>query len=298
MLDGFARKKASEGGTMISTRIRGGLGNQLFQYCAGRALALRRGVDVSLDVRDYDRANAFKVGLGHFNVQTVPAERLPVGREDGTVKALLKVVKGGALRSYREAPLGYDEAFGGLPDETHLKGYWQSERYFADFEDQIRDDLRIVTLPSQKNVEMLAGIQRCNAVSLHIRRGDYVSNAKFNAAHGTCDLEYYARAAAFVAQRAGDPVIYAFSDDPAWVAENLRLPYEMRFVGHNDGDTNYEDLRLMLACQHHIIANSSFSWWGAWLNPSVEKIVAAPTQWFDDPNKTNPDILPESWHRV
>ncbi|MDB9857871.1 alpha-1,2-fucosyltransferase [Amylibacter sp.] len=283
---------------MISTRIRGGLGNQLFQYCAGRALALRHDVDVSLDVRDYDRANAFKVGLGHFGVRTIPAERLPVGREDGIAKALLKVVKGGALRSYREASLGYDLAFADLPDETHLKGYWQSERYFTDFEDQIRDDLRIVTKPSQENVDMLAEIQGCNAVSLHIRRGDYVSNAKFNAAHGTCDLDYYARAAAFVAQRVGDPVIYAFSDDPAWVAENLKLPFEMRFVGHNDGDTNYEDLRLMSACQHHIIANSSFSWWGAWLNPNAEKVVAAPTQWFGDPKKTNPDILPESWHRV
>lgn len=283
---------------MISTRIRGGLGNQLFQYCAGRALALRHGADVSLDVRDYDRANAFNVGLEHFGVQTVAAERLPVGREDGIAKALLKVLKGGALRTYREASLGYDAAFDGLPDETHLKGYWQSERYFTDFEDQIRDDLRIVTTPSQKNVDMLAEIQGCNAVSLHIRRGDYVSNAKFNAAHGTCDLDYYARAAAFVAQRVGDPVIYAFSDDPAWVAENLKLPFEMRFVGHNDGDTNYEDLRLMSACQHHIIANSSFSWWGAWLNPSVEKIVAAPVQWFGDPKKTSPDILPESWHRV
>jgi len=283
---------------MISTRIRGGLGNQLFQYCAGRALALRHGVDLSLDLRDYDKPNAFQVGLEHFNVQTVPAERLPAGREDGLLQALKKVVKGGALRTYREASLGYDAGFETLPDETHLKGYWQSERYFMPFEDQIRKDLQIVAAPSQQNVDAQAEIAACNAVSLHIRRGDYVSNAKFNAAHGTCDLEYYARSAAFVAERVGDPVIYAFSDDPAWVAENLKLPFEMRFVDHNDGATAHEDLRLMATCKHHIIANSSFSWWGAWLNPSADKVVAAPTQWFADPNKNNPDILPKGWYRV
>lgn len=283
---------------MISTRIRGGLGNQLFQYCAGRALALRHGVDLSLDLRDYDGPNTFSVGLGHFNVQTVPAERLPAGREDGVFGALAKVVTGGALRTYREASLGYDAGFEALGDETHIKGYWQSERYFLDYEDQIREDLQIIAEPSQQNVDMQGEIAACNAVSLHIRRGDYVSNAKFNAAHGTCDLDYYARAAAFVAERVGAPVIYAFSDDPAWVAENLRLPFEMRFVDHNDGSTAHEDLRLMATCKHHIIANSSFSWWGAWLNPSQEKVVAAPTQWFADPSKSNPDILPDSWHRV
>ena len=136
------------------------------------------------------------------------------------------------------------------------------------------------------------------AVSLHIRRGDYVSNEKYNAAHGTCDLAYYARAADFIADRIGTPTIYAFSDDPTWVAENLKLPYDVRYVDHNSAATNYEDLRLMAACQHHIIANSSFSWWGAWLNPSQDKLVAAPSQWFADPNKVNPDILPLAWYTV
>lgn len=283
---------------MISTRIRGGLGNQLFQYCAGRSLALRLGVDLSLDVRDYDRPNPFKVGLNHFNVQTVPAQNLPPSREDGIAKALGKIVRGGALKTYREATLGYDTAFENLSDNTHLKGYWQSERYFMPFETQIRADLQIVTEPSQKNREMQSEISAAPAVSLHIRRGDYVSNAKYNAAHGTCDLDYYARAAKFVADRVGDVVIYAFSDDPAWVAEHLKLPFEVRYVDHNDGDTNYEDLRLMATCKHHIIANSSFSWWGAWLNPSKDKLVVSPALWFADPNKANPDIWPSDWHRI
>jgi hypothetical protein len=282
---------------MISTRIRGGLGNQLFQYCAGRSLALRLGVDLSVDLRDFDKPRAFKVGLGHFNVQTVPAERLPLAREDG-VRGLGKLLRSDTLRTYREASLAYDPNFETLSDETLLKGYWQTERYFSAHETEIRRDLQIVTEPSALNAKMLGEIEACNAVSLHIRRGDYVSNEKFNAAHGTCDLAYYARAAGFVAERVGEPVIYAFSDDPEWVAENLKLPFEVRYVGHNDGDTNYEDLRLMATCKHHLIAHSSFSWWGAWLNPSLDKVVASPTQWFANPGKINPDILPAGWHKV
>lgn len=283
---------------MITTRIRGGLGNQLFQYCAGRALALRHNVHLGLDLRDFDRPKAFKVGLDHFNIQTVTANALPPIKHDG-LAAFSRWFKGGYPKPYREASLGFDSAYQTLGDNTHLKGYWQSERYFHAFELQIREDLQIVTPATDQNAKMLAAIKTTPAVSLHIRRGDYVSNEKFSAAHGTCDLPYYARAAASIARQMGkDPVVYAFSDDPEWVAENLKLPCETHYIDFNDGDHNYEDLRLMAACQHHIIANSSFSWWGAWLNPNSDKIVMAPTRWFGDPNKVNPDILPKSWQRV
>jgi hypothetical protein len=283
---------------MITTRIRGGLGNQLFQYCAGRALSLRHGVDLGLDLRDFDRPRAFKVGLGHFNTQTVQTDLLPPCKEDG-VRALARFVKGGYPKSYREASLGYDAQFETLGKHTHLKGYWQTERYFDAFEAEIRSDLQIITPPSAQNSEALSKIAAAPAVSLHIRRGDYVSNEKFNTAHGTCDLTYYARAANALAQQMGvDPVIFAFSDDPAWVAQNLKLPFETHYIDFNDGDHNYEDLRLMAACKHHIIANSSFSWWGAWLNPDPAKIVVGPTQWFADPGKSNPDILPKTWQTI
>ena len=283
---------------MIGTRIRGGLGNQLFQYCAGRALALRHGVELCLDLRDFERKAAFRMGLSHFNIQTVPAGRLPIGREDG-LAALGKVFRGGALKPYREASLGYDPAFDGLGDDRLLRGYWQSERYFSEFESQIRADLAFAEPAVGQNADVLAEISAENAVSLHIRRGDYVASDKVNAAHGTCDLAYYARAVEAVASRVEGPfVIYAFSDDPAWVTENLRLDQDVRFVDHNTGATAQEDMRLMSACRHHIIANSSFTWWGAWLNPRADKVVVGPKQWFADPKKNNPDILPEGWVRV
>lgn len=177
-----------------------------------------------------------------------------------------------------------------------LHGYWQSERYFADFEEQIRCELSVRTQPSAKNEQLLAEIAGLPAVSLHIRRGDYVNNPQANAAHGICTLEYYRSAALLISERMPEePIFYVFSDEPEWAKTNLDLPFEIRVMDHNDGDHNYEDLRLMAACRHHVIANSTFSWWGAWLNPSLEKIVIAPKQWFADPSLKNPDILPPSW---
>ena len=135
-------------------------------------------------------------------------------------------------------------------------------------------------------------------MSLHIRRGDYVSNAKIAGVHGTIALDYYARAAALIAERAGgDPVFFVFSDDPAWAAANLTLGWPTRIVDHN-GARASEDLRLMAACRHHIIANSSFSWWGAWLSPAADKTVVAPQPWFRDPALDDSTIVPQGWIRL
>ena len=132
-----------------------------------------------------------------------------------------------------------------------------------------------------------------------MRRGDYISNPRAHAVHGTCSMEYYAHAVRHIAGRIGfEPIIYVFSDEPDWALANLDMPFEMRVMDHNDSSRNYEDLRLMAACKHHVIANSSFSWWGAWLNASPEKIVVAPSKWFADSSISNPDITPNDWVRI
>lgn len=283
---------------MIAVRLRGGLGNQLFQYATGRALSLRLGTDLALDLRDWRRGNARDIGLHHFDIQTVEPQGLPIGRGDTLTDVLGKILAP-RMATYRETSLGYDPGLDRVTDDTLLKGYWQTERYFSDQAETIRRDLRLVTPPGAQTARLLEEIAQTPAVSLHIRRGDYVSNAKYNAAHGTTGLEYYARAADAIAgamDRA--PVIYAFSDDPDWVRDNLTLPHELRLVDHNTGATAHDDLRLMAACRHHIIANSSFSWWGAWLNPRPDKQVVAPKLWFGDPAKVNPDITPPGWLRL
>ncbi|MCO4839618.1 MAG: alpha-1,2-fucosyltransferase [Rhodobacteraceae bacterium] len=287
---------------MIVVRIKGGLGNQMFQYAAGRSLALKTGMPLALDLRHYQRAREHGYALGEFALADVPLDAAhlpPVLRDRPLAYCLARLTRRGP-QFLRENGLGFDPAIADISGPVWLEGYFQSERYFLAHAATIRAELTPASPPDAQNARWLADIKAdpC-AVSLHVRRGDYVRNLKFAAHHGTCTPDYYARALAHVAQKMqAEPVIYAFSDDPDWVRENLQLPAKIKVVGHNDASRNVEDLRLMSACRHHIIANSSFSWWGAWLNPRVEKIVTAPAVWFADPTSVNRDIWADNWVRI
>jgi len=288
-------------GTMIVTRLLGGLGNQLFQFAIGKSLATRLGVELRLDNRYFDIPRPDELCIHHFGHNTADVDRttMPATRQEGLLPYIAGKIRGMPYQLFQERGLAYDLAFEGLGDETYLKGYWQSERYFRSHADIVRRSLNVVTPPTKANAKLLAELETCVPVSLHVRRGDYVSNAKFHATHGTCDLDYYRRATDQMAQKLNkDLVFYAFSDEPDWVRENLKLPHEMRIVSHNGPDHNYEDIRLMRHCAHHIIANSSFSWWGAWLNPNPDKIVMTPSRWFADPKMQKHDLLPPEWIRL
>ena len=280
---------------MITTRLHGGMGNQLFQYAAARALAARLGAEVALD----ERVLAHK-GLRpcrrHFNWQVADGAALPPDRHAAPVRHVLWRLSGRAPRFRREHGLGYNPAFATWGDDSYLHGYWQSERYFAALADTLREELEIVTPPDARNAEMAVRIAAtAGAVSLHVRRGDYLALA----AHGVCSAAYYRAALDRVAAAAGiAPTVFVFSDDPDWARDNLALPCERVIVDFNGAETDYEDLRLMSECRHNVIANSSFSWWGAWLNRNPGKVVAGPARWFGDPKLANPDILPAGWLRV
>lgn len=287
---------------MIVVRMIGGLGNQMFQYATARALALRSGQEVGLDLRHYDRPREHGFGLdalAHRGIR-VPAGDLPPLLREQPLAALAWLLLNRKPRILRERHFGFDPAIAAITGPALIKGYFQTERYFVDQAATIRAEMSPKAPPDPENARWLAEIAaEPRAVSLHVRRGDYVSNARFAARHGCCTPAYYERALAHVTARLGaSPVIYAFSDDPAWVRDNLRLPCEIRIPGHNDAARNVEDLRLMAACRHHIIANSSFSWWGAWLNPRDDKVVAAPARWYADPDTRNPDIWPDTWARI
>lgn len=287
---------------MILMTLIGGLGNQMFQYAAGRSLALATGQDLVLDRRHYRRAREHGYGLDVFRLadRSVPEEDLPPFRAEQPLAHLVWKLSGRGPKPLRESGPAYDPRVAHVTGSVWLEGYFQSERYFAQHEAQIRDELTFRMPPDPENARWLSQIKdEPRAVSLHVRRGDYVQNAKFAARHGTCTPDYYASALEYVAAQMGEePVLYAFSDDPNWVRDNLDLPAEIRVVGHNGPDRNYEDLRLMSSCRHHIIANSSFSWWGAWLNPHSTKIVTAPERWYADPKFENPDIWPKDWVRL
>jgi hypothetical protein len=286
-------------GAPIISRLHGGLGNQMFQYAAGRAVALRTGRDLALDLRYFDEDVPFDFGLPNFSARfrVATPEELPPSKKVSPLG--YGIWRGLRLqpRLVREKGLGFNPGVLTLRDTVYLHGYWQSEKYFEDCAQQIRTELTVSTPPSTANAEVLEHIQTTPAVSLHVRRGDYASNPAITAAHGLCSPDYYARAIEHIAGRMAEkPVVFVFSDDPDWSETNLRFPFETRIVRGNSSQTSFEDLRLMSACRHHIIANSSFSWWGAWLNPSTDKIVAAPKDWFADPRMKNDDIQCADWH--
>ena len=282
---------------MIVTRLLGGLGNQMFQYAAGRVLAQRRGVPLAIDRRAFGDYRTHAFGMDCFMAELVdaPESRLPTPAGKGRLQRWMRRLSG-PVTVYAERDFTWDPKLSALPDGTYLDGYWQSEKYFADYAETIRHDFGIRHRPSAENAAWLQRIQDSHAVSLHIRRGDYVSDPAANALHGTCGPDYYQRAVDIVQRRTGRaPELFVFSDDPDWAAANLKLPFRMHLIRNNDAATNYEDLRLMSACRHHIIANSSFSWWGAWLDPRPDTVVVAPMRWFAGGKPDARDLVPERW---
>jgi hypothetical protein len=182
-----------------------------------------------------------------------------------------------------------------VPRASYLHGNWQSEKYFQEIAAVIRSDFAFKVPVANRNVDLARQIGKVNAVSLHVRRGDYAADPKTNANHGLCSLDYYRKALRLLNERVDQPEIFIFSDDIAWVKANLDIDLPCLFVDHNMGMESYNDMRLMSLCQHHIIANSSFSWWGAWLNPNPDKVVIAPQRWFANANKNVDDLFPEGW---
>ena len=284
----------------VISRLHGGLGNQLFQYAVGRAVALRTGAELLLDTRQYTASNPFQYDLEHFAIEARVATdaELPPAKTRPLSYAWWRKF-GRSPHFIREQGLAYNERIETIDAGCYLHGYFQSQRYFDDIAPKLWSDLSFREAISGDNARMGERIQSGASVSMHIRRGDYITNAKAQSVHGSTDIAYYKRALEAVRSQSGqDPVVYLFSNDPDWVRDNMKLDAEMVPVVINDGKTAHEDLRLMSFCDHNIIANSTFSWWGAWLNPSHGKIVVAPAQWFADPKLSNPDITPPGWLKI
>lgn len=293
---------------MVIVRLIGGLGNQLFQYAAARRIAQRRNLPLKLDISGFESYKLHAYSLKHFCIREEFATPEEIAEVKGTSKkglAKLAFRLGRKLKPYyrwsvfREPHFGpFDPNIMKTPDQVYLDGYWQSEKYFVDIQDVIRREFTVKYEQDRQSRAMAEKIARIQSVSIHVRRGDYVSNPRTNQILGTCGLDYYEQCVKRIAEQILFPHFFVFSDDPRWVTENLRLDYPATLVTHNDAARNYEDLRLMSMCKHNVIANSSFSWWGAWLNANPTKIVIAPRKWFNAPSLDDRDLLPDGWVRV
>ena len=288
---------------MIVVKIIGGLGNQMFQYAMGKTLAIRNSTELKLDISAFEIYKLHQYKLNKLNiVENIATEEesklfLTDGKKIG-IKNITKFFTPYFKRTYiREKSFRYDPNLMMTKDNVYLDGYWASEKYFKEIESQIRKEFTIKEDPDLLNSEMAAQILDKDAVSIHIRRGDYVTDSKTNAIHGTCSLDYYYKAIEDLHNYVSDPHFFIFSNDPQWVTDNFKVPYPITLVNINGPDQGYEDMRLMSLCKHHIIANSTFSWWGAWLGTNQNKRVYSPKQWYNVDYDIK-DLIPDSWNKI
>jgi hypothetical protein len=292
---------------MIVSRLIGGLGNQMFQYAAARALADRTGSEVVLDVSDFASYTVHRYALDAMRIRAqvrgapavtaVPQAR-PFARKAKALWRRLVPARAQAVPTYRERSFAFDPGVASQRPPVQLEGYWQSEKYFRDAADAIRADFTLGTEPDAANRAMLERMQGTCAVSLHVRRGDYVTNPTAAAFHGSCSPDYYRQAVDHIAGRCGPLTLFVFSDDQEWVRQNMQFAHPTVHVDCNPPERGAWDMHLMKHCHHHVVANSSFSWWGAWLNPSPDKIVVAPGRWFTDGTIDTSDLIPPAWVRI
>ena len=203
-------------------------------------------------------------------------------------------------RYLREKYFHFDSTLLNTPDFIYLDGFWQSEKYFSDIEGILRQEFALKNTQTALFHQIAEKIEGTRSVSLHVRRGDMANHPETNRLHGTCSLDYYDRAIEYMIERIYQPHFFIFSDDPEWVKDNLNLNCLSTIVSYGDLLQDYEELHLMSRCQNHIIANSSFSWWGAWLNPKIDKLVVAPNNWFGAfvSDHDTKDLIPETWVRL
>lgn len=288
---------------MITVNIFGGLGNQMFQYALGRHLSIKnkdsltlRFIDVGgFSKRDYV-LGCFKLASG-VRVVTGPSTTLRVNRIPVAIWRKLQVIFG-REETVRESGFPFDPKILELRGNVHLFGYWQSEKYFRDIRETILDDFTFVRPLDRCNKKLLEEIKSSNSVSVHVRRGDYVIDRETREFHGVYGPDYYRKAVEVIAKKVRNPVFYFFSDDIGWVKKNLKTKFKNVYVDWNTGEQSYMDMQLMSHCKHSILANSSFSWWGAWLNQNRGKIVVAPEKWFQDPTTDTRDLIPKGWLKI
>ena len=289
----------------IIIRLAGGLGNQLYVYAFGRALSLQTGRPLLLETRNTTRDQFRNYELAVFNIQEQHVDLLT----QWCTRWAASYSTGKLFRTLCPLAWNYkilqDKAVGFDPSVFDLKmgtivieGYWQSFKYFEPYQDIIRTELAFNKGPTAQNARMIDEIKGVQSVAVHVRRGDYATNPNNNASIGTCSLEYYQKANNFIKQHIREPHFFVFTDDPEWAKEKLTFPGPSKVIDHNLGKADYEDFRLMTHCKHFIIANSSFSWWGAWLASYPEKSVIAPRNWFKVDTFPPEDRIPKEWIRL
>jgi hypothetical protein len=298
---------------MIIVSLRGGLGNQMFQYAAGLAAARKNDVPLVLDTaylndrfprkqftfRTYD-LDIFELSpkftaLSNLSVKApIPGVWLGLDLALANIKEFLglqKFVK-------EEKEFSFDPKVFSAGKNIFLWGFWQTPKYFEGIEDEIREAFRFRYPLEGEAATIAEDIKKHNSIALHVRRADYVM-PKYQEMYGETNLSYYDKAVRFMTDHVKDPKFYVFSDDVAWCKENIKLAYPMEYIERSsEGPKANYHVQLMSLCKHNIVANSTFSWWAAWLNQNPGKIVVAPKEWSRSVPSGECDIIPSSWQAL
>lgn len=291
---------------MIIVKLSGGLGNQLFQYSFGRYLSLKYNTELKFDIQLNTNASDFTfrlLGLSKYNTHLLLAEIEEIKKYKFFINNFLSRIE----RKFIQLFPFFNKKFiiektfyildeYSLANNCYYDGYWQSEIYFNSIRDIIQSDLRLIEDLSFENKEIADEIVKSNAISLHIRRGDYISVNSNTKIYAICTLEYYLKAIDYFNLINKNPVFFIFSDDTEWAKNNFKKSnFKIVDINRNSPEV---DLYLMSLCKHNIIANSSYSWWGAWLNTNPSKIVISPSKWFNDEEinkKAIYSLIPNNW---
>jgi len=278
---------------LIKVRLKGGLGNQMFQYAVGLSTAMKLETELILDATSFKSDEKRNYDLGQFNISK---EKKVIHKMSYlrilSDKLIWKVFNEDYIKS------NYDKNYLSIKDQTILDGYWQCDKYFSDIEDEIRSTF--VVKPKKKIAfdRLVDKIDNPNSVSLHIRRGDYVEKSGQPSSHVLLGLDYYRRAVDIIKQKIPKIKLWVFSDEPDWVRANFKSETPFEVLSDLALFTSAEEMSLMSRCAHNIIANSTYSWWAAWLNNNKEKIVIAPKLWFLNDGGIDDKRLPTSWDRI
>lgn len=255
---------------MIIIKLTGGLGNQLFQYVKGRSLAFNKKTSLALDISWYKGRLNRKYMLNNFNIEAKIVNRFNLL----TTKIFSK-------NNYID---------------TNKNTDWQSEKYLEDIEDIIKKEFTIKTPLSSINKSLLEDIRSKTSISVHLRGGDYVVGNK-STFHGVCSPEYYSEAIEHIRRHIQSPHFFIFTDDLEWARKHINFPEPYTLVSNTENPP-WEEMIMMSTCKHNITANSTFSWWGAWLNNNSEKIVITPKKWFNNKSINIEDLIPKTWIQI
>ncbi len=294
---------------MIISKLLGGLGNQMFQYAAGYALSRKLDLPYRIDItllKKYNNHNGYQLDE-IFDSKFEVANNLEIWKVlklrslsiiNEPVEKVNPYVFNTKEKVFREYSHNFNYNINQICDTCYLSGYWQTTKYFENVKDEIRKIFTFKHELKELNKTHELEILQTNSICLHVRRGDYISNLSALKFHGICSLEYYKKAIQYIYEKVENPFFFIFSDDVEFIKNNFSELKNFKIIDNNQGRKSYIDLRLMALCKHHIIANSTFSWWGAWLAKKENQIVVTPKTWFEGSQEVMNDIYCDNWVKL